>query len=384
LKKLAVLLLTVFLLVSIAFAAQWYGPLALKHTWNRQGYGFCPEQSQCIVSDSPAANPDYDGDPSKYFTNPPGPRCIDDSQFILDNYCENGKWTSRTKLVALTLLDFASSKSNNFVLFCDDYETVLNQYEYLVKSGSDRLLVEDLFKDYRCYQYNSSERTSCVNSVCVLKYSGGVAVGTSLNTDIDDADYSLLQAFNQSVDACDSAVDSTSANFVRCTGWSKFGRAFFNPDINSFIYLSSDDTLPSAAYYSAFNVFFKSKFDSMADYVDDYVDNPDVSYLNFSFFRGSSMFNKIYYSQQSSRYIFAFLEEDQTEFGYDYLGIQFEGIDLGVNPCENIFQAYDDGSGVFCKSQSNNEFIVIAKGAGNSPSPLVSAWADLTGKLRPK
>jgi len=384
LKKVVIGLFVLLLFASFVFAAQWYGPLALKHTWNKKGYGFCPEQSQCLVSSSPNANPDFDGDPSKYFTNPPGPHCIYDSQFILDDYCENGKWTSRTKLVALTLLDFAKSKSNNFVLFCDDYETAINQYEYMVGSGSDRILVEDMLKDYRCYQYNSSERTACTNNICVLKYPGGTAIGTSLNTLIDDSDYSFLRAMNSSTDACDNAIDSTSSNFVRCTGWSKSGRAFYSPEINSFIYLSTDDTIPSAAYYSAFNSFFKNKFDSMEDYVDNHVNAPDASSLNFSFFKDSSKFNKIYYSQQLNKNIFAFLEQDQTEFGYDYVGMQFEGIDLGTNPCENIFQSYGNGRGVYCDSQSGSKFIVIAKGAGNSKSPLVEAWADLTGKLRPK
>ena len=122
----------------------------------------------------------------------------------------------------------------------------------------------------------------------------------------------------------------------------------------------------------------------MEDYVQDHVNDPDVSSRNFSFFKDSSLYSKIYYSQQLSKFVFAFLEEDQTEFGYDYLGIQFEGIDLGADPCENVFKAYDNGRGVYCDSQSGNKFIVIAKGAGNSESPLVEAWDDLTGKLRPK
>lgn len=383
-KKLAVLLFAVLLIVSIAFAAQWYGPLALKDTWDRKGYGFCPEQSQCLVSSSPSANPEYNGDPSKYFTNPPGPQCINDKQYILDMYCENGDWTSRTKLIALTLLDFADSKSNDFILFCDNYENAVNQYEYLVGSGSDRKLVEDLLKDYRCEQYNSSERTTCVNNICVLKYRGGTAIGTSLNTEINDPDYSFLHAMNHSRTACNNAVGSTAQSFQRCTGWTKSGRAFYNSKINSFIYISTDDTLPAPSYYTAFNSFFKNKFDSMETFVENQVNDPDVSSRNFTFFQDSSLFNKIFYSQQFSKSIFAFLEQDQTEFGYDYLGMQFDGIDLGTSPCENIFQSYNNGRGVYCGSQTGNKFIVVAKGASNSESPLVEAWADLTGKLRPK
>lgn len=383
-KKLAVLLFIVLLIAGAVFAAQWYGPLELKHTWDRKGFGFCPGQSQCLVSASPGARQEYNGDPSKYFTNPPGPRCINDKQYILDRYCENGRWTSRTKLVALTLLDFAASKSNNFVLFCDTYENAVNHYEYLVGSGADKRLLEDLLKDYRCEQYNSSERTVCVNNICVLDYEGGAAVGASLNTEINDPAYSFLYAFNNSADACNNLIGSTAQSFQRCTGWTGTGRAFYNPRIQSFVYLSTDDTLPAPSYHAAFNSFFRDKFNSMEEYVSKEVNDPDVSFRNFSFFRNSNLFNRIYYSRQSSRSVFAFLEQDQTEFSYDYLGLQFEGIGLSADPCKSIFQSYGDGRGVYCSGQSGNKFIVIAKGAGDSGSPLVEAWTDLTGKLRPK
>ena len=339
----------------------------------------------CLVSASPDANEDWNGLPSKYFSDPPGPKCINNGQYILDYYCESGEWTTRTKLVGLTLLDFAQSKSNDYVLFCDNYKNALNQYEYIVGSGSDTKLVEDLFKDYRCEQVNSTTRTTCTNHFCVLKYRGGTAIGTSLNTEITDEDYSFLFALNHSEDACDNV--NTGNSFQSCDDWTSTGRVFYNPVLKSFIYLSSIDSLPSTIYSTLFNTFIKPEFDDVQTYVTNNVEDPDVSALNFSFFKDTNLYNRWYYSRQISKYVFGFLEKDQTEFGYDYLGMKYTGYDFGTDACDNMFKQYGTshkGRGVFCEDQSGSDFFVIAKGAKNSNSPLIDAWQDLDSKLRPK
>ncbi len=388
LKKALTLLLLVILFASSAYAAQWVGPLTLQHSWDRKESGFCPGPGMCLVTASPDANEDFNGMPGKYFSDPPGPKCINHGQYILDYYCEDGKWTTRTKLVGLTLLGLAQSKSNDYVLFCDDYKNALNQYEYIVGSGADTKLVEDLFKDYRCEQPNSTTRTTCTNHFCILKYRGGTAIGTSLNTEINDEDYSFLFALNHSEDACDNVQASTDiANWQQCTDWTKTGRVYYNPALNSFIYFSTSDSPVITSYTSAFDSFIKPEFTDLNTYVKNNVEDPDVSALNFSFFKDTGLYNRWYYSRQISKYVFGFLEKDQTEFGYDYLGMKYTGYDFGTDACNNMFKQYgtsNKGRGVFCDGQSGNDFFVIAKGAKNSKSPLIDAWQDLDSKLRPK
>jgi len=384
LKKALTLLLIVILFASSVYAARWVGPLTPKHSWDRKESGFCPGPGMCLVTASPDANDDFQQiHLFLFFTKITF--TINSGQYILDYYCESGEWTTRTKLVGLTLLDLAQSKSNDYVLFCDDYKNALNQYEYIVGSGSDTKLVEDLFKDYRCEQVNSTTRTTCTNHFCILKYRGGTAIGTSLNTDIDDEDYSFLFALNHSADACDNV--NTGNSFQSCSDWTSTGRVFYNPVLKSFIYLSSIDSLPTTIYPTLFNTFVKPEFDDLQNYVTNNVEDPDVSALNFSFFKNTGLYNRWYYSRQISKYLFGFLEKDQTEFGYDYLGMKYTGYNFGTDACNNMFKQYgasNKGRGVFCDDQSGSDFFVIAKGAKNSNSPLIDAWQDFDSKLRPK
>lgn len=385
-KKLAVLLLVVVLFASSVSAAHWIGPLKTQYSWDKKEWGFCPSQGQCFVSASADAKEEYNGDPSKYFTDPPGPQCIDDGQYILDEYCDDGEWRSRTMLVALSLLDFASRKSNDYVLYCDNYEDALNQYEYLVGPSNDKKLVKDLLRDYRCAQHNTATKTSCVNNICILKYSGGTAFGTSLNTNINDPTYSFLYALDHSINACNN-VASTATNFQRCTGWQNTGRAFYNPEIKSFIYLSTDDALPATSYPNAFNAFIKPEFAAINNYVMDKVHSDSVSSQNFSFFEDTGLYNHIYYSQQGNARIFSFYEPEKTEFRLDYLGAKYTNYNLGTDPCTNIFEQYgigNKGRGVYCQNQTGNSFIVVGKRSSNSASPIVDAWQALASKLRPK
>lgn len=384
-KRALALLLFVVLLASSAYAAQWVGPLEKKYSWDKKEWGFCPDQSQCLVSARPDAEQEYNGEPSRYFTDPPGPRCINNTQFILDYYCENGAWTTRTKLVGLSLLDLANIKSNDFVVFCGTYKDALNKYQYLI--GSDRKLVEDLFKDFRCRQFDTSTRTACVNSFCVVKYKGGTGVGTSLNTVIDDEDYSFLYALNGSEDDCDNVPESDDVlDWQSCTGWNKAGRLFYNPAIGAVVYLASSDSLNINSYGSAYDRFISPQLTPLRNYVRTGIEDPDVPALNFSFFAQAGLFNQWYYSRQQNKYVFGFLEEDQTEFGYDYLGIKYSGYDFVSSDCDVVFKQYGEshkGRGVFC-DQAGNDLFVVAKGARNSESPLVGAWQGLTSKLRPK
>ena len=44
----------------------------------------------------------------------------------IDFYCNNGSWSSRTKLLAMKLLEIGETSGNDFVLFCDTPYTDLD------------------------------------------------------------------------------------------------------------------------------------------------------------------------------------------------------------------------------------------------------------------
>jgi len=93
--------------------------------------GYCPENSQCLVD--PFGNPGQDNQPDL------NPVCISNEQFIVDDYCENGEWSTRTKFVALQLIDIAGT--NDFVVFCDTPQNVLNDLDYTIQGQPVQNLV---------------------------------------------------------------------------------------------------------------------------------------------------------------------------------------------------------------------------------------------------
>ena len=92
---------------------------------------FCIEDNQCLVD--PNGNFEDNNNPEL------DPQCITDGQYINDNYCENGIWTSRTKYIALQFLDIA--RGNDYTIFCDEAQKTLNELKYVI---GETELVENL------------------------------------------------------------------------------------------------------------------------------------------------------------------------------------------------------------------------------------------------
>src|SRR3989344_8026 len=99
LKK-GVVLVLALVFAQVSFAAS---------NWQQTSEGTCGQPSQCLVSN--AFNSVFDNDPNAYWdglANPAqGPKCIASGQYILDHYCNEGVWSSRTKLVASRLATLA-------------------------------------------------------------------------------------------------------------------------------------------------------------------------------------------------------------------------------------------------------------------------------------
>ena len=124
----------------------------LKFTPDGSLSGYCSKESQCLV-DPFAKNKSS---------------CIESGQYIKDDYCEDGNWSSRTKLLALKMIKL---KSGDYTLFCDNRKNTLNNLNYLV--GSDQL-ASDILIDLDA------------NNFCVLSSKGIVIAGTTINRDIDN------------------------------------------------------------------------------------------------------------------------------------------------------------------------------------------------------
>ena len=129
---------------------------------DRSFQGSCGE-NQCLLT--------YDGyEKILEPVRPPGTlqrgACVADKQWILNYYCDNGTWTTRTQRLADTLLGLEGVDTTDYVLFCDTYNDTLNAPS-----------------DVRGFATN---RPPLVNSFCTISRPGDprnriIAIGATLN-----------------------------------------------------------------------------------------------------------------------------------------------------------------------------------------------------------
>jgi hypothetical protein len=160
-----------------------------KTNWDGTASGYCLENSQCLITPAGDRAVDNMHGPLRYpidiIANKNMPACINDGEFYLDHYCENGTWTSRTKYAALQLYSLVGD--NDFSLYCDKYTKVLNHLNYMLPN--DYLTVANKFfianPSSKCVSF-TGQNVPCVNHVCVLVKNPGsddqeVLFATSIN-----------------------------------------------------------------------------------------------------------------------------------------------------------------------------------------------------------
>lgn len=362
-SKLLLVAFMLFLLAAVVFAAQWY-PVSFRYNWNSRGFGFCLQESQCLVSS--AGSHSFDGLPEKYFSGTKPPYCINSSQYILDFYCAGGNWSSRTELIAVELLKIAESQSpNDFSIFCGPAAMAGNNINYAV----DGVPVKNLLAGY-CHPYSSNRSYDCVNSICVLRYGANVAFGTSLNIPVEDHDSSFLKVLGKSVDACSNAKN-LDGDFDLCRD-----NIWYNHNTESVIVMPSgysSNSLSAVGSDVITSKYFALPFADIRSFAI-------ASQLNSSFIDTVHLFSNLYFAKKGSREVFGFLEKDQALFSYDYFGILMRGIDFsGYSLCSDVI-GFIDGAAV-CRD-SPNVVLVSEKTREINQSSLVNAWSDVTAKLR--
>jgi hypothetical protein len=150
--------------------------------------GYCLENTQCLVDNAGEYSLTNVFGPIHYAVDEIGtvniPACINNSEYYLDHYCENGTWTSRTKFAALELLKLAES---DYTLYCDRYDKVLNKLDYTITGdpGTVKAMYFQTSSSSRCLTYEGTA-VPCANHVCVLvnnpkSTSPSVIMGTSIN-----------------------------------------------------------------------------------------------------------------------------------------------------------------------------------------------------------
>lgn len=372
-------------------SADWQ-PVTIHYSWDLSMSGSCTNETQCLVDI--LGNSTHDADLMRWYELEESrnkPKCINNTQSLLDYYCDNGDWTTRTKLLALHMMKYAQTNDPSvFTLYCDSYQRVLNKYQYVAYLE----MTAEEFLGESC-SIAAGKTVPCINSICVLKTPHATLFGTTLNIPVNDPNKSFLRAIGKSPDLCKGTVAQYGNNFTICAGGDK---VWYNPFLQSIIWVPlngiSSPTPDTAGKIS-------NPMSSMSSYVMNVLQNPDNPGMNFIYFPRTRLFNHIYFAQNGEKSVFGFLEEnmrpeytllpenESEPVPMDYIGVRYQNIEIGLDPCRDIIKVYDTKA--FCENQTGAGFNVIArhrcepgyedycKGA----SPIVGAWPALTGKIRP-
>ncbi|MCB9358621.1 hypothetical protein H6503_01695 [Candidatus Woesearchaeota archaeon] len=262
-----------------------------KTNWDGTEEGYCMENTQCFVSQSGQySNTDVHG-PLEYaideLSGKSIPACINNGEFYADHYCNNGTWTSRTQYVALEMYNKAS---DDFTLYCDTYDKVLNHFSYSVVPSDLSTVADKFFKtnpSSNCKTWGGGE-IPCVNHVCVMVEDPSsdtpkISFGTSINYLIEAETtsgqpiqtYDVAEALGTSLTGCEQGIDQPD-NLVSCGGTN----IAFNQN-KSILIFSRDGGYSSGDFGSILRGLFSNFIKTL---VDSLVSSGDFTAYDYSVF----------------------------------------------------------------------------------------------------
>ncbi|MFC1801134.1 hypothetical protein ACFLZB_01625 [Nanoarchaeota archaeon] len=348
----------------------------LLHTWDWLGTGYCGYQ-QCLVNAN--GNPNLNSDPQSFFTEyPDRPRCIVSEESILDNYCANGTWESRTKQVALELLKLVNKTgdSNDYTLHCDYYNTSLPSS---IWSSTDFLnYAEGRFDsqqgDVVCDGLRVGDH--CINNFCVMAYNHQtegrkILLATSSNVPINSS-WSILNWLFPGLgrqNYCDSL--SGDGTFQKC---SNDDNVWYALGLNSIVYTQDGVDMEGLSFFDYIFIWLRDPIQNIIDWITG-EEKPNYVQENYDFTERVVKFNRFYNQAKPGKYRVAVVEEvglNQTilasYYNYtgnvcDYVGNLANGLNIVMNTAN---------SGVFCNQTGNDYRVVIS-----NPNAF-GLWASLT------
>ena len=217
----------------------------LKYSPFRETAGFCPGQDQCYTgpsisdTDSGCAAEKVCVDSGWWNNSFENPVDLEDVESF---YCYEGVWTTRTKAIALQLLNLTAGR-DSFSLFCDSYERVL-------LSGENDLYRGFGLQDFEQDEVKSFFDSGAVNEFCVLNAQDGgedfVFVGVSLNVlpnvTVDSSSLSFLKIVRNDVDYCEGVFKNKNLSVDQYFGCDS-DDLFYNPKLNSVIFTKDGQSI---------------------------------------------------------------------------------------------------------------------------------------------
>ncbi|MBI4175587.1 MAG: hypothetical protein HY518_00130 [Candidatus Aenigmarchaeota archaeon] len=311
-----------------------------KPSLNGDAQGFCPQQSQCFVN--PNGDPEDNGNPSG------NPQCILQDQFIRDDFCASGSWSTRTTQIALQML--AIREQGDFTLFCDRTENTLNLLDYLAPSG----------------QQASTYFGDNANNVCVLKQGSSISVGASFNVPFTDT--AALDLFG--VQSC-SGAQQQDGQYHKCDA---AGNLWYNKKLESIIFSKTPLSLeqPDPSFL---NSFFITPLANLISTLTQMITNPSFPISNFE--GRIAKFQRLYIAEHGSKSIFGVLQGDQATIEYTNFN------DINICDFTRTYTQRIEGSnaGIECVSSGQTYKLLLQGGQLTAFQPE-QAWPDLTSKVR--
>jgi hypothetical protein len=315
--------------------------------------GWCPYNNQCFIGTYPKDNDLWQNYSS----------CINTGQYIDDNYCDSGNWSSRTKILALALLSIPAI-DQEYVLYCGSADETFNYFDYTL---GNFLSVSDLF----------DEDQKTINNVCLLEFGNrnSVIMATSFNKNIDAEETgAVLPEFNP----CN--IPSNFTGFSSCNGLAN-AKAWLNNDLRSIVYSKQDFSLSQNPDIDlAFNIHLSNPINNLFSVMKTH-----FSYEPFSFSLNRSIpFHRVYAAKKGQKNAIAVLDNDK-------LMARYAGYPSTLNLCD-VISVYNSthtptnramiGQAACIKSSPDGAYNIIAIGDEMMNINPYAIWSDLTGKLR--
>ncbi len=355
--------------------------VSFKYDWDNEKKGACASESSCYVKQI-SGNVGSDAYAAPYlYTSSSPPKCLAgelpnrlDFTYIGDHLCEKGNWTTRTKFVALKLINYTQKqKSDNFVLSCGDYSDVLNVYDFpaaytvydktgkpVSKTDSAEKIFgapEDLKPNKR--KYSSHEISECfgqecANNVCVLKLREGAAekviMGVSLNQEIYDytgQNNNFLSAFKKdtglSLSGCDAPVTEmkrlialngnagNTGKYMSC-GTQKL---WYNPQMRIMLYSKDAFSLEAPGLID----FMASPLNALKNIFSKAFTSGKAASAGANEIVSAQNFDTLYYAKSGGREVKGVIEKKLVGPDYDkksYVTMSLEYTGFTDNICSEI------------------------------------------------
>ncbi|GEM_PF-5825561 len=367
-----------------------------KTDWRYEEIGFCPQETQCFVyktgqqvaSNTPLAT--FLAQGAMY------PTCVNNGEFVLDHYCSDGSWSSRTKFLAAQLLETLESQSpQDYTLYCTTPQEAL-------PSMSDRTLpfvVGNTIRPQRASPTSGETTTricfdksdlvwnnlvptndnTCINNVCLIKYGDGkVALATTINKELSDQN-SFLYALGEQ--AFDPARCIGNEDFKKCTTTLP-GDLYYNDQLKALIYAKDGlDLSPGLLqrFWQSLRQTIRQIFSSSSQ----------ASVSSSQTLSEAKDVRQLYFLEKDERKIRAILESQGKE---RVLISEYEGFQTDVCAyanAEQINQTELHSSFALLSGQTplqctkvDDIFHVEARLPSDHSTSFEFLWPQLTGKLR--